>query len=889
MARPPRTPPLPDPLTAIDGQGLRAALTAAFRAAEGNEAEQRRLALAILKDALNIGRAEAERRLASHGGLAAAQALSATADAVVQALHAFTTLHVARASNPTEGERLALVAVGGYGRGALAPYSDIDLLFLRAYKQSPHTESVAEYMLYVLWDLSLKVGHASRTVEECLKLADANHTVKTSLVDARPLAGDERLFRDLRRAFRAHAAGDGPAFVAAKLAERDGRHARAGASRYLVEPNVKESKGGLRDLHVLLWIAGYLHPDGDKGPDMRRRLKGFDRREIAALWLAADFLWAARSHLHFAAGRAQEKLTFEWQPEIARRMGFGDGGPGAVKRLMRRYFHTAREVGALTRALCAQLEAERAKARPEGLSRFLPRIGDGSVRLAPGFRERVGRLDVDGDRVFRRDPANLVRLFQLADRHDLDLHPHALTSARRNLPLMRGEARRNPAAVAAFLDILMRGRNPYRALSLMNESGVLGRFIPEFGRIVGESQFDRHHAYTVDEHTLQAVSVMADLARGRLADEHPLAVKLIREIADREAMFLAMLLHDVGKGRLGGQEEAGAKAARTACLRLGLSPERAELVAWLVGHHLLMSETAQKRDLSDPRTIERFAAAVAGGERLRMLLVLTVADIRSVAPGVWNGWKGQLLRELYTSTDTLLRGGGEGEMHGRAERELRRRASLIARSEETGAAAEAGPGPGGSTTEIAVAVHDRPGLFADLAAALAAYGAEVVGAEAHTTAAGQVLDLFQVQDAAGQPFPFDARPGRASILEALEEAARGRPPRLETRRRSLGARSRASAYVQIDQQASRRSTVVEASGGDRPGLLTDLARAIASEGLSIRSAHISSYGDRVSDVFYVQTDVGARIPPEGAEALRRSLLQVLSREAAKAHEPAGAA
>jgi [protein-PII] uridylyltransferase len=882
---PPRPLRPPDPLTAIDGQGLRVALTQAFRAAEGDEAEQRRLALAILRDALEVGRAKAERRLASHGGVAAAQALAATADAVVQALYAFTTLHVARASNPTEGERLALLAVGGYGRGALAPHSDIDLLFLRAYKQSPHTESVVEYMLYALWDLGLKVGHASRTAEESLKLAEADTTIKTALVDARLLAGDERLAKDLRRAFRSRAAEDGAAFVAAKLAERDQRHARSGASRYLVEPNVKESKGGLRDIHTLLWIAGYLHPDKDR-LDVERRLKGLDRREVEALWRAADFLWAVRIHLHLAAGRAQERLTFDWQPEIARRMGFGDGDAASVKRLMRRYFHTARVVGAVTRAFCAELEAEQAKARPSGLSRFLPPIDlRRAARLAPGFVERAGRLDVDGPKTFAKRPAELIRLFALADRRDLDLHPHAVATVRRSLHLITGEARRDPLAVRLFIDLLARGRRRYRSLSLMNETGVLGRFLPEFGRIVGESQFDRHHAYTVDEHTLRAVDVLQQIGRGVLAEEHPLATRLMPRLQDSEALYLAMLLHDVGKGQQGGQEKAGARAARVACLRLGLSPERADLVAWLVGNHLLMSDVAQKRDVSDPATVEAFGAKVADVERLRLLLILTVADIRAVAPGVWNAWKGQLLRELFAATEAKLSGDLAADAAHRLAKVVHDHSTLVKRA-GGGVAAEARTDTPAGVTRLAVAATDRPGLFADLAATLAAHGAQVLGAEAHTAPDGRVLDLFQLQDASGAPFGAATANALPRLIAALE--AEERPPPLEpSRRRVRGAP--AEPAVTIDQMASADATLVEASGKDRPGLLAEIARAISDAGVSIRSAHVSSYGARAVDAFYLQRPGGGKLGEAEARVLRERLLTVLEPQGPRAARESAAA
>jgi [protein-PII] uridylyltransferase len=636
---------------------------------------------------------------------------------------------------------------------------------------------------------------------------------------------------------------------------------------------------------------------------------------------AFDFLWAVRCHLHFATGRAEERLSFDLQPEIARRMGYGDRGDApAVERFMRRYFLIAAEVGALTRTFCAKLEADEAKRRPQGLSRFLgPRKGARKT-LEAGFHQEGGRLTVDGPEVFERDPVNLIRLFRLADRHDLDLHPDAFTAVTRALRLITPKVRRDPAAAEAFLDILARGRRTYRTLTLMNEAGVLGRFIPEFGRIVAQMQFNMYHSYTVDEHTLRAVGVIADVAAGELKADHPLTVQVMPLIEDREALFLAMLLHDTGKGGVGGQELAGARAARQACERLGLERQRIELVSWLVEHHLVMSDYAQKRDVSDPRTVEAFARIVEAPERLRMLLVLTVADIRAVGPGVWNGWKGQLMRELFESTERLFRGRrgeGHGPEHDEALAEIARRellaldpeaADFAARMEDAyftaftleeqashaqlirrayaqgGTAASARIRPELNAVEAAVAVGDRQGLFADLASALAGVGADVVGAKVYTSIAGQALDIFYVQDASGAPYGADS-PGKLQRLaQVLEQVARSGPvPHEPSRTLDLG---RTSAFdiassVTIDQEASGDSTVVEASGRDRPGLLGELASAMARQGLSIQSAHIDNYGERAVDVFYVQEKAG-KLSARKAQAVKGELLDVLDLADAKA-------
>jgi len=900
----------------VDGERLRVQLTAAALDAIGDEAEQRRRALEVLRQALFRGRMVAKERLEDGaGGNETAGLLASVTDEVVSALYDFTTVHVFRARNPTEGERLAVMAVGGYGRGSLAPFSDIDLLFLRPYKQTAHVESVIEYMLYALWDLGFKVGHASRTVEECIKLAREDYTIRTALLEARHLTGDLQLSDELRRRYRKDVAeGTGAEFVAAKLKERDERHARAGASRYLVEPNVKEGKGGLRDLNTLFWIAQYLHPS--ETPSEIVKLDEFTGRELKAFLRASDFLWAVRCHLHFATGRAEERLSFDLQPEIARRMGYGDRGDApAVERFMRRYFMIAKEVGTLTRTFCAKLEQEETK-KPHGISRFLPRARPTRKALEPGFHEESGRLNVDGIEVFETDPANLIRIFKIADQRDLDLHPDAFSAVIRAQHLITPKLRRDPKAARLFLDILARGRRTYATLTLMNESGVLGRYLPEFGHIVAQMQFNMYHSYTVDEHTLRAVGVIADIAAGRLKADHPLSVSVMPLLADREALFLAMLLHDTGKGGAGGQEIAGARAARSACERLGLDRDRVQLVAWLVRHHLVMSDYAQKRDITDPATVAAFAKVVENPERLRLLLILTVADIRAVGPGVWNGWKGQLLRELYGATEAIFRGGrgSDPAAHFRvhqtaaadAAREqlfgaamgddpglrlwagemedayftafnpeeqavhyaLTRQSAL-----QAGAAASAKIDEGRNVSEVAIAAADRQGLFADLAGAIAGFGANVVGAKVYTSTAGRALDVFYVQDVTGAPFGCQAPQALDRLARAMEAAARGEAPAFEPRRVVDLGRAAAFAVastVAVDNEASDGATVVEVSGRDRPGLLEALTRTLSDAGVSIQSAHVDNYGERAVDVFYVTEPDGRKL----SEAKRLSALKL---------------
>ncbi len=857
---------LDDRLDAAQGPNVRAAITE------------------ILKVHHDAARERIAARL-SNGlpGVDVARQYSAAADELLIALWRFTTRTLYPSHNPTEAEKLTLIAVGGYGRGVLAPYSDLDLLFLRPWKTTARTETVAEFMLYVLWDLGLKVGSSARSCEEGLSLARSDMTVRTALLEARYLTGDQPLAEDFLKKFRDQVAKADPrAFIAAKMEERDTRHSRAGAVRYRVEPNIKDGKGGLRDLNTLFWIARSLAPDSPLGARVLDDL--LTARERRTFEEAFDFLWRVRAHLHLTAGRAEEKLTFDLQPEVARRMGWrGRGDEPAVERFMRRYFLTARDVGALTRAMSATLEARQQK-NTLSLSRLIP--GRRKNLGVTGFIEDGGRLSVTGPEVFAEDPVKLLTLFVCADAHDLDLHPHAFSAVTRSLALVTPKLRRDPRATAALLHVLAHGQRPYRILTIMNETGLLGRFLPEWGRIVGQTQFNMYHAYTVDEHTLQAIGIINDIARGKLKADHPLASDIIHLIADIEVLMLAMLLHDVGKGGERGQLEDGAIAARRACERLGIETRRIELVVWLVRHHLALSDYAQKRDVSDPATVRAFAELVGDPERLRLLLVLTVADVRAVGPGVWNGWKGQLMRTLYDQVSRLFRGEDVDR-----ETPLADHPDLVGRARRDGIAAAAtvrAAGDLSQTTEISVAAQDRPGLFADLAETMAALGADITDARVATTDEGLVLDVFQVQDGSGAPYG-QAEPRRLTeLVAALESAARAdgaiRPapePRPSSRRAAFDVRP----VVMIDAAATEDATVIEVSGADRPGLLAQLSRALTDHGLSIRSAHIASFGERAVDSFYVVDTAGRKVTSDVVfDEVQAALEAVLDQRSAS---PAG--
>ncbi|MGL5736730.1 MAG: [protein-PII] uridylyltransferase, partial [Beijerinckiaceae bacterium] len=609
-------------MTPLSLADMRARVTACVAAAGGDGKAARAAIIGVLRDMLDAGRADARRiLLEKKDGLACARALSAHMDALIAVIHDYVTHHLYLADNPSQSERIAIVAVGGYGRGTLAPGSDVDLLFLLPYKQTPWVESVVEAMLYLLWDLRLKVGHSTRSVEECVREAKADMTVRTALLETRFLLGNEALFHDLEKRFQKDVVeGSAPQFVQAKLTEREARVTRSGGvSRYVVEPNVKEGKGGLRDLNTLFWIAKSVYRFKDPKELIKAGL--FTREEFLTFQRCEEFLWRVRCHLHFATGRAEERLTFDLQRQIAPLIGYeSHAGLSSVERFMKRYFLAAKDVGDLTAIMSAALEAQDTKQRPM-LDRLL-----GPLRRRRGASLGHADFIIDNDRVmvkdeaaFTRDPVNIIRLFWLADKHKIAIHPRATRLITHSLPLIKKALRESAEANALFLDILCSRHAPETVLRRMNEAGVLGRFIPDFGLVVAMMQFNMYHHFTVDEHLIRSIGVLAEIDAGRLEAEHPLANKIMPTLANRRALYVALFLHDIAKGRPEDHSIAGAKVARKLCPRFGLTEAETDTVAWLIEHHLDMSTIAQSRDLSDPRTIESFAQIVQTLERLKLL------------------------------------------------------------------------------------------------------------------------------------------------------------------------------------------------------------------------------------------------------------------------------
>jgi [protein-PII] uridylyltransferase len=907
------------PLSCLDRLGAPVALVDEIAAAEGQGALRGALT-DVLGKALSEARVTARAMLSKpRSGMAAARKLSNVMDGVMTALHAAATRHHYHVPNPSQSEHMAVVAVGGYGRGALAQGSDVDLLFLFPHRQSAWGESVVESVLYPLWDLKLKVGHSTRSIDDCLREARGDMTIRTALLEARFICGERALFDEFARRFDVELVKDTAAeFVNAKLAEREARVNRAGASRYKVEPNVKDGKGGLRDLNTLFWIAKYAYRVKDAKELVGAGL--FTAAEFAAFERAEDFLWRVRGLMHAITGRAEERLTFDLQRPVAAEFGYAERtGLSGNERFMKAYFLVAKDVGDLTAIVCAALEARHQKQRPT-FQRLLSGLRMTRRRKLPAgandFRLENDRLTTVNEHVFEHDPVNLIRLYAVAANQDLAIHPDATHLVTRSLRHITPALRADREANQLFLDILTSKQAPDTALRRMNEAGVLGRFLPDFGRVVAMMQFNMYHHYTVDEHLIRSIGMLAEIEAGKMEAEHPLANLIFPTIANRRALYVALFLHDIAKGRGEDHSTAGEEVALKLCPRLGLSSAETETVAWLVRWHLEMSTIAQSRDLGDPKTIESFAAIVQTMERLKLLLVLTVCDIKAVGPGVWNGWKGELLRSLYYETEVVLTGGHSAierkERVSRAQRalaaelsdwsepereayagrhyqaywlkvELARKvkhARFLAKAARDGVTTATLVETDGfrGVTELTILAPDHPRLLAIVTGACAAAGGNIVDAQIFTTTDGLALDTIFVSRAFDRDDDEMRRGERIAL--AIERALKGeiRIADLVAQRRAPPPRGGAFTVppeVIVDNSLSARHTVLQVSGLDRPGLLYDLTTAIGKLNLNIASAHIATFGEKAVDVFYVADLTNAKVvAPQRQAAIRRSMLNV---------------
>ncbi|MFD2740473.1 [protein-PII] uridylyltransferase [Sulfitobacter aestuarii] len=889
----------------FDAERIEREVRAACEGLEG--AALRAEAVALLLQAQKQGRAEIARGFAAAPFDARAMTRSYTwlTDHLVQCALRVAVSLLHPKPNPTHGERLAVIGVGGYGRGEMAPFSDVDLLFLIPYKATAWTESVIESMLYILWDLKLKVGHATRTVRDCIRLGAEDFTIQTSLLEHRFIAGDTALAARLAEALRKDLfAGSGREFIEAKLEERDARHLKQG-QRYVVEPNVKEGKGGLRDLHSLYWIAKYIHEVDDPADLVSKGV--FRADEYETFKAAESFLWAVRGHLHLIANRANEQLTFDMQVQVAEAMGYRDlRGRRGVEIFMQAYFRHATAVGDLTRIVVTGLEAMHIKAGP-----LLERIFRRRPKMRGGYEMVHNRIAIKDDADFLSDKLNLLRIFEEALRTGMLIHPDAMRLVKSNLSLIDDGMRETPEAQRIFLDLLLKHGNPERALRRMNELGVLGAFIPEFENIVAMMQFNMYHSYTVDEHTIQCIANLARIEKAELVEELPVASSILKRGVNRRVLYVALLLHDIGKGRPGDHSILGARMARRIAARLGLKRDEIDTIEWLVRYHLLMSDMAQKRDIADPRTVRDFAKAVQTVKRLDLLCVLTVCDIRGVGPTTWNNWKAVLIRNLYKQTAQALETGLEDlnrENRGAGARKALREAlsdwprkqlkiettrhyppywqglhvtahltfaRMLRDIGEGDICIDLHPDEDRDATRVCFVMADHPGIFARLAGALALVGANVVDARSYTTKDGYVTDAFWIQDSEGNAYEASRLPRLRSMIEktlrgevVARDALKSRD-KVKKRERAF----KVPTHITFDNEGSEIYTIIEVDTRDRPGLLYDLARTMASANVYIANAVIATYGEQVVDTFYVKDMFGLKYYTEAKQKMLEKRLR----------------
>jgi [protein-PII] uridylyltransferase len=898
----------PESSDILDVKALRARCDFIASSQAENAQTTRAALLALLKDANTAGREKIEAMLMSDGGgLACAMRISWLQDQLITILHDFALNHVFNTDKTPAASRIAVAAVGGYGRGTLAPGSDIDLLFILPVKKAVWAEAAIEYILYVLWDMGFKVGHATRTVEECIRLSRADMTIRTSILEARLICGEAALESELEHRFDDEIIRNtGQQFIAAKLAERDERHRKSGDTRYLVEPNVKEGKGGLRDLHTLFWISKYYYRV--RNPEDLVKAGALSRREYNLFHKCEDFLWAVRCHLHFVTGKSEERLSFDIQRDIAERLQYNPHpGLSAVERFMKHYFWVAKNVGDLTRILCSTLEEQHVKDAP-GISAAISRFANRPHKIAgsPQFVEDRGRIALASPDVFKQDPVNLIRLFHIAEINGLEYHPDALARVTRSLALVNSQLRDDAAANRIFLSILTSRKTPSLTLRRMNEAGILGRFIPDFGKIVSMMQFNMYHHYTVDEHLLRTLDVLSRVENGKENEIHPLAAKICPSIEDRTVLCVAAFLHDVAKGRPEDHSIAGAKVARKLCPRLGLNQKQTDLVAWLIEEHLTMSMVAQTRDLNDRKTIIDFSEKVQSLERLRMLLILTICDIRAVGPGVWNGWKGQLLRTLYYETELHLTGGFSEvsrkqratyareqlaeSLEGWSQKDRKhysklhyepyllsvtledqvRHAEFIRDADKAkkALATMVRTHSFHAITEITVLAPDHPRLLAIITGACSAAGANIADANIFTTTEGRALDTIMIN----REFSNDEDELRraASIGKMIEDVLAGLKHlpeviAIRTKGKKRNKTFSVTPTVSMSNALSNKFTVIEVECLDRPGLLSEITSVLSDLSLDITSAHITTFGEKVIDTFYVTDLVGMKISNENRQ------------------------
>ena len=826
-------------------------------------------------------------------GAEGARQISLLHDSLICQYFNFLSKYLNPINNATEAEKISVLATGGYGRGLLAPGSDIDLLFLLPYKKTAWSEAAIENILYFLWDIGLKVGQATRTITECLSLSETDQTIATSLLDARHLCGNKSLSEEFsvrfRKKIKSMSSFD---FIQEKLDEREERQNKAGKSRYLVEPNIKNSKGGLRDLDTLSWLTNFCY--GCSSPE-DMLIKGILTKDEARTFLKCqNFLWHVRCQLHYVAKRPEEVLNFNDQQEMALRLGYEDRkGLMSVERFMRHYFLIAKEVGDLTRSICSILEERQKKSVPV-ISRA---ISFASKKNINEFIVTAGRINVPNDNFFKEEPLNILKMFYFAARDGLFIHPNAMRALRQCIGLVNSKLRSNREANDLFIKILLSKNNSEITLRAMNESGVLGRFILDFGKIVGLMQFNMYHHYTADEHLLRAVGELDKLFYSKSDATQELIKGLVRSGLNKKILTIALFFHDIAKGRNEDHSKAGARIVEKFSERFELSDYEAETISWLVREHLIMSDFSQTRDIMDQKTIRDFSSIVQTPERLKLLLVLTVADIRAVGPDVWNAHKGQLLEQLYIESYSYLTGDILGEdkklkikkkikeifsqfkisknnilqewirSHGDqywlglGNEIISRHALMYLEDFHSNPIISIYNEEGIETTEVSIMSKDSLGLFTKLTGAFASMDINIVNAKIFTNLDGIAVDVLWIQDSNNQPIDENGRIDRikSNIIRFIDEEKTIEDVALGSFQDKRINAFNVPVSIKIMNDISSDYSVIEASGKDRPGILYNLAKGLNELNLILFRAQVATFGERAVDVFYVLDSNNQRI------------------------------
>ena len=874
---------------------------------DGKSFEEKRGAyFAAAREFLEHFREEAKRgHREGEDGISVVQSITAMTDALVVRL--FGALSDDLQMHKTG--QLALVAVGGYGRRELNPYSDLDLMFLYSGKESKVVEEAANRLLYFLWDLRLDVGYSVRTLSDCVEMAGGDLTVKTALLDARLLTGSQHLFGDLKKLMLTQVLSKrSDSFISAKLDELKKRREKYGSSVYILEPNIKEGEGCLRDLHTAMWVAKIKYKVDEPRELVMKGVLSED--ELGLYYSSLNYLWRIRNELHYLAGRKNDQLTFDAQTSIARFFGYEDRGKTlAVEQFMQDFYLHANRVEHFSSLLITKC-IQRDDGKRKILGYFTRRpVGDGCYVVK-------GELVVPDESVIAKEPVRLMRIFEHAQKQGVTLALGTKRLVRDKLDLVNDKFRRSKEAGTSFINILQSEKGLAETLQQMHHLGFLNRFIPEFERIYCKVQHDAYHIYTVDTHTLFAVEEIVKLWRGDHADTLPLLTQLAREVDKRWLLILAVMLHDVGKGGGGGHAEVGAELSKTIARRLGLTREDTERLQFLVRHHLLLAHIAQRRDLHDERMIIQFARQMEKSENLKMLYLLTYADIKAVGPEVWTEWKALLLQELYEKAFRVLeRGDFKLEASGDRVRRVKKTIfelladdypgqlvkdelqalstrHLLSYSSDVIAdhvrtllrlpkdqlvvqlAHEVDKG----YTNCTVCTYDVPGLFSMITGVVAANGMNILGAQIHTNTNEKVLDILQVGSPQGFVITEESRWTRfqndlRQVLEGKVKvsalvAKRHRPSILSEK-----AKPTVPARVEIDNEVSSDYTVIDIYAHDKIGLLYGITSTLTRLGLYIGVSKISTKVDQVADVFYVKDIFGAKVMnPVKLEEIRKELL-----------------